>query len=86
MNIRHSSIWTMLCLSIATVLIAENPEKIVVKASRLIDGKSDKPLRDAVVIIENERIVQVGSGISIPPNAGFRAIQRTSARVVTFSG
>jgi len=42
---------------------------VVLKASRLIDGKSDRPITNAVVVIQGDKVVQVGSGILIPSGA-----------------
>src|SRR5436309_8267035 len=47
----------------------KQPVRVVVKAARLIDGKSRTPLAPAVVVIEDDRIVQVGSGIKPPAGA-----------------
>jgi imidazolonepropionase-like amidohydrolase len=44
---------------------AEAPRPIVVKAARLIDGKSDRPRTGAAVLIEGERIVEVGSAAEL---------------------
>jgi imidazolonepropionase-like amidohydrolase len=43
--------------------------RVVVKAAHLIDGKSDKVLSPAVVLIEDGRIVQVGTSLAIPSGA-----------------
>ena len=52
---------------------ADDEEKtarlVVVKAARLIDGISDEPLRNAVIVIENDRIREVGEGLPIPTGA-----------------
>jgi imidazolonepropionase-like amidohydrolase len=42
---------------------------VVVKASRMIDGKSDKPITNAVIVIQGEKVLQVGSGIAVPSGA-----------------
>jgi imidazolonepropionase-like amidohydrolase len=43
------------------------PLLLVVKAAHLIDGKGDKVLSPAVVLIEDGRIKQVGAAVVIPP-------------------
>jgi len=45
------------------------PVTVALKAARLIDGKGRAPLNQAVVLIANDRIVRVGSGLAIPPGA-----------------
>jgi imidazolonepropionase-like amidohydrolase len=45
------------------------PQIIAIRAARLIDGKSETPVSNAVILIEGARITNVGSGISIPANA-----------------
>ena len=42
---------------------------IAIKAARLIDGKGGAPIRDAVVLVEGERIASVGSNLPIPSGA-----------------
>jgi imidazolonepropionase-like amidohydrolase len=56
------------------------PERVVLKAARLIDGRGKDPIRQAVVIIEGDRIVQVGSGIT--PPAGARVIDLKGATLL----
>ena len=46
------------------------PKKVVVvKAARLIDGQGGTPLSNPVVVIENDKIVGVGAGLSVPAGA-----------------
>jgi imidazolonepropionase-like amidohydrolase len=45
------------------------PRVVVVKAARLIDGLADEPLHNAVIVIENDRIREVGAGLPIPEGA-----------------
>ncbi len=48
---------------------ASPPVRVAVKAARLVDGKSDTVLSPVVVLIEDGRIVQVGSALVIPAGA-----------------
>ena len=41
----------------------------ILKAGRLIDGTGAEPLAPAVVRIENDKIVQIGSQLDVPPGA-----------------
>ncbi len=60
----------VLGLGAAGLFAAEpRPTRIAVKAARLIDGISDRPLSPAVVLIENGRIVAVGPTLAVPSDA-----------------
>ena len=48
---------------------ATMPQRIVIRAARLIDGKSDAVVKDAAVLVEGERITALGPGLAIPPEA-----------------
>ncbi|HKN47145.1 MAG TPA: amidohydrolase family protein [Candidatus Polarisedimenticolia bacterium] len=61
-------------------LAAEGPARIVIKAARLIDGRSKTPLAHPVIVIENDRIVQVASGLSVP--TGARVIELGNATLL----
>ena len=50
--------------------------RTAIRAARLIDGNGGAPVRDAVVLVEGERIVAAGANLAIP--AGARS--STSAR------
>lgn len=47
----------------------QNKQTVVIRAERLIDGKSDTVVNNAVVLIVGEKIAAVGSGLAIPANA-----------------
>jgi imidazolonepropionase-like amidohydrolase len=47
----------------------QNKQTVVIRAKRLIDGKSDTAVNNAVVLIVGEKIAAVGSGLAIPANA-----------------
>jgi imidazolonepropionase-like amidohydrolase len=60
----------VLGLGAAGLFAAEpRPTRIAVKAARLIDGVSERPLSPAVVLIENGRIVAVGPTLAVPADA-----------------
>jgi imidazolonepropionase-like amidohydrolase len=64
--------WTgfVVALVCAAQLFAQNGRGTVartaIRAARLIDGRSATPILDAVVVVEGERIVSVGSKLAIP--------------------
>ncbi len=45
---------------------ADTARSVAIRAARLIDGRGGTPLRDPVVLVRGERIVAVGSNLSIP--------------------
>ena len=45
------------------------PRLVALKAARMFDGRSDRTVANAVVIIEGTRIREVGPGLPIPPDA-----------------
>ncbi len=47
-------------------------EGIAIKAARLFDGKSKTLLQDAVVVVQGDKIIEVGSHLSVP--ARFKVI------------
>jgi imidazolonepropionase-like amidohydrolase len=42
---------------------------IAIRCGRLIDGKSDAPINNAIILIDGERITALGSSVVIPPGA-----------------
>ena len=59
---------------------APPPARVALKAARMIDGKSDRAIAPAVVLIENDRIVAAGSSVAIP--AGTRVIDLGGATLL----
>jgi imidazolonepropionase-like amidohydrolase len=45
------------------------PRVVALKAARMFDGRSDRTVANAVVIIEGARIRDAGPGLAIPPDA-----------------
>jgi imidazolonepropionase-like amidohydrolase len=65
-----------ICLVFLSALLVSLPAHsqqqerwIVIRADRLIDGISDRPIAKGMVLIHNDRIERVGIGIEVPPNA-----------------
>ena len=57
------------CLGTSALLAAAPPTRVVIKAARLIDGRNDRVIAPAVILIENETIVQAGPNVAVPPDA-----------------
>ena len=47
----------------------EKTNTVVLKAARMIDGKSNTVVENAIVVIEKEKIISAGAGASIPAGA-----------------
>src|SRR5689334_1703113 len=56
-----------LLLLFAASAFAQQPKPIVIKAARLFDGTSDAVTKNAVIVIEGDRIKSVGG--AVPANA-----------------
>jgi imidazolonepropionase-like amidohydrolase len=56
------------------------PKKIAIRAGRLIDGKGDMPISNALILIEGDKIVSVTAGGSAP--AGAVTIDLSKATVL----
>ena len=59
---------------------AKVAKRIAIRAGRLIDGKGDAPLANALIVIEGEQIVSVSAGGTTP--AGLDAIDLSKATVL----
>ena len=59
---------------------AATPKKLAIRAGRLIDGKSDTPIVNALILIEGDKIVSVTPGGT--PSAGMELIDLSKATVL----
>lgn len=55
--------------SLGPIAFAQDNSVIALKAARLFDGKSKTLLSNGVILVEGDKIREVGTGISIPANA-----------------
>ena len=58
----------------------EKPKVIAIKAGRLIDGISNTVINNAIIIIEGDKIIAVGSDVKVP--AGAEVIDLKSSTVM----
>src|SRR5579871_1754449 len=58
----------LLCAA-ASLLSAQNPHPIVIHAARLLDVESGKIARPGEVLVQGERIVEIGSAVNRPAGA-----------------
>ncbi|HYL69639.1 MAG TPA: amidohydrolase family protein, partial [Candidatus Limnocylindria bacterium] len=61
-------------------LSAQSPKRVAVRAGKLIDGKSDRPIANALILIEDGKITSVTAGGSAP--AGVEVIDLSHATVL----
>jgi imidazolonepropionase-like amidohydrolase len=62
-------VFSLCALGPASAVASTPPVQVVVKAARLIDVKGNRVLSPAVVLIEDGRIVQVGTALAVPAGA-----------------
>jgi imidazolonepropionase-like amidohydrolase len=64
----------------AAAVYAQSPKRIAVRAGKLIDGKSDRPIANALILIEDGRIVSITPN-GAPP-AGVEVMDLSHATVL----
>ncbi|HKD51392.1 MAG TPA: amidohydrolase family protein [Candidatus Acidoferrum sp.] len=67
-------------LLIAVLAGGQAPHRIAIRAGKLIDGKSDKPMENALILIEGDKIVSVSVAGSVP--AGTEVVDLSKATVL----
>ncbi|PYT78654.1 MAG: Xaa-Pro dipeptidase [Acidobacteria bacterium] len=58
----------------------QTPQRVAIRAGKLIDGKSDRPVDNALILIEGDKIVSVTAGGNAP--AGAEVIDLSKATVL----
>jgi imidazolonepropionase-like amidohydrolase len=61
-------------------LSAQSPKRVAVRAGKLIDGKSDQPIANALILIEDGKITSVTAGGAAP--AGVEVIDLSHSTVL----
>src|SRR2546428_281351 len=72
----------LVAASLAQAPAAPPPAVVVIRAGTLIDGKSDQPRHDQVIIIRGDRIESVSDASSTKPPAGATVIDLSKATVL----
>lgn len=74
--------WLVLVVAvvIASVALAQAPKRVAIRAGKLIDGKSDTPIANALILVESGKIVSITPG-GAPP-AGIELIDLSRATVL----
>ena len=70
----------LLSLVVSMVAAAQAPHRVAIRAGRLIDGKSEKPIENALILIEGDKIVSVTPGGNTP--SGVEVIDLSKATVL----
>jgi imidazolonepropionase-like amidohydrolase len=70
----------LMSLVIPMLAFAQDAHRVAIRAGRLIDGKSDRPVENALILIEGEKIVSVTAGGSAP--AGVEVIDLSKSTVM----
>src|SRR6266705_5288072 len=69
-----------LSLLMPTLAFCQTSHRVAIRAGHLIDGKSEKPVENALIVIEGDKIVSVTAGGSAP--AGVEVIDLSKATVL----
>ena len=77
---RRILVFALSGLLIPVFSAAQAPHRMAIRAGRLIDGKSEKPVENAFILIEGDKIVSVTPGGSAP--AGAKVIDLSKATVL----
>jgi imidazolonepropionase-like amidohydrolase len=80
---RQSAIFTLLALGLGgSWLGAQGQKVVVIHAGHLFDGKSDQVLSNQVIVIQGDRIAEVGPAASVKIPAGAQEIDLGSGTVL----
>jgi len=77
---RRLIVFVVACLLVTGFAAAQTPHRVAIRAGRLIDGKSDKPIENALIVVEGDKIVSVTAGGNAP--AGAEVIDLLKATVL----
>ena len=77
---RRFFVFVLSSLLIPVFITAQTPQRVAIRAGKLIDGKSDKPVENPLILIEGDKIVSVIPGGSAP--AGAEVIDLSKATVL----
>ena len=74
MNVLACDRWSrlvpaILAFAIGTIPVRATDKVIALKAERLFDGKSKSLVPNGVVIVQGDKIIDVGSNLAVPSDA-----------------
>jgi imidazolonepropionase-like amidohydrolase len=67
-SILHATLLFIIFCTLINTTSAQNPKRIAVRATRMLDVRSGNIIKNVVVLSESGRVIEVGEGISIPAN------------------
>jgi imidazolonepropionase-like amidohydrolase len=70
----------LVCILLAGLTAAHTARRVAIRAGLLIDGKSDRPIAGALILIEGDKIVSVTAGAS--PPAGVDLIDLSHSTIL----
>src|SRR5581483_11161633 len=76
------TVTTLISLAACTVVFSQTPQTVAIRAGRLFDPKSGQMLANQVVLIQGDRIAQVGAAANVTIPAGAKVIDLTRASVL----
>ena len=65
----RAAVFAFLVLAASLGFPQSKPDVVAIRAARLIDGRGESPISNAVVLVQGGKISAVGSGLQIPPGA-----------------
>jgi imidazolonepropionase-like amidohydrolase len=77
---RRFAIAVLSTLLMPIFVAAQAPHRVAIRAGKLIDGKSDKPIENALILIEGDKVVSVTAG-GTPP-AGVEVLDLSKSTVL----
>src|SRR6202051_2769436 len=75
-----AGIWVLVCLGVTWAQLPPTPKTVAIRAGHLLDVKTGKTLSNQIIVIQDDKIVSVGSGTQIP--AGAQVIDLSNATVL----
>ena len=66
---KRAAVWVAVVVICAAMVAAQAPKRVAIRAGRLIDGRSDQPIANALVVVEGNKIVSVTPGGAPPAGA-----------------
>ncbi len=70
--------WFVAAWLIPLSVAAQTPRRVAIRAGKLIDGKSDRAIANALILVENDKIVSVTPGGSAPAGAELIDLSRAT--------
>ena len=68
------------CLLLPILAGGQTSKRIAIRAGKLIDGRSDKPVKNPLILVEGDKIVSIVAGGSAPP--GVEVVDLADATVL----